>query len=150
MIYNSDREVKLEIKKFMLGKFQKSELRIEVKAKETIFRDSLLNVSDLKQWCFPLKFTKKSSSKLSQGDTFSFYLGLIEIKNKVEYVNSNCLRLVLSGGIDGYQEWSWGDGWIQSRLEGISVFPLNLGQTLNLLRLKSFATYQELKIENKH
>lgn len=133
----------------MLGKFQKSELRIEVKAKETIFRDSLLNISDLKQWCFPLKFTEKSASKLSEGDTFSFYLGLIEIKNKVEYINNNCLRLILSGGIDGYQEWSWGGGWIQSRLEGISVFPLNLGQTLNLLRLKSFASYQELKIANK-
>lgn len=133
----------------MFGKFQKSELRIEVKAKETIFRDSLLNINDLKQWCFPLKFTQKSSGKLSQGDTFTFYLGLIEIKNKVDYINNNYLCLILSGGIDGYQEWSWGDGWIQSRLEGISVFPLNLGQTLNLLRLKSFATYQESKTVTK-
>jgi hypothetical protein len=133
----------------MFGKFQKSELRIEVKVKESIFRDSLLNINDLKQWCFPLKVTEKSSGKLSQGDTFSFYLGLIEIKSKVDYINSNGIRLILSGAIDGYQEWSWGDGWIQSRLEGISVFPLNLGQTLNLLRLKSFVGYQELKFEHK-
>ncbi len=125
----------------MLGKFQKSELRIEVKVKETVFRDCLLDINKLKQWFFPLKFQQNSSEKLSQGDTFSFYLGLIEIKNKVDFIDSNCVRLILSGGIDGYQEWCWGEGWIQSRIEGISLLPLNLGQTLNLLRLKSFATH---------
>jgi hypothetical protein len=125
----------------MLGKFQKSELRIEVKVKETVFRDCLLDINKLKQWFFPLKFEQNSSEKLSQGDTFSFYLGLIEIKNKVDFIDSNCVRLILSGGIDGYQEWCWGEGWIQSRIEGISLLPLNLGQTLNLLRLRSFASH---------
>lgn len=124
----------------MLGKFQKSELRIEVKATQKVFGDCLLEINNLKQWFFPLKFEENSLEKLSQGDVFSFYLGFIEIKNKVDFIDSNCVRLILSGGIDGYQEWCWGDGWIQSRLEGISVLPLNLGQTLNLLRLKSFAT----------
>ncbi|BAQ65984.1 hypothetical protein [Geminocystis sp. NIES-3709] len=130
----------------MLGKFQKSELRIEVKVEETVFRDCLLDISKLKQWFFPLKFKKNSINKLSEGDTFSFYLGLIEIKNKVDFIDNNCIRLILSGGIDGYQEWCWGDGWIQSRLEGISLLPLNLGQTVNLLRLKSFAS--NLKVKN--
>ncbi|MBL1209038.1 hypothetical protein [Geminocystis sp. GBBB08] len=125
----------------MLGKFQKSELRIEVKVKDTVFRDCLLDINQLKQWFFPLKFAQNTSEKLSQNDTFSFYLGLIEIKNKVDFIDQNCLRLILSGGIDGYQEWCWGDGWIQSRLEGVSVLPLNLGQTFNLLRLKSFASH---------
>lgn len=125
----------------MLGKFQKSELRIEVKAAQKVFADCLLDINKLKQWFFPLKFEQNSLEKLSQGDVFSFYLGFIEIKNKVDFIDSNCVRLILSGGIDGYQEWCWGDGWIQSRLEGISVLPLNLGQTLNLLRLKSFATH---------
>jgi hypothetical protein len=129
----------------MFGKFQKSELRIEVKATEKIFQDCLLDVNKLKCWFFPLKFEQNSSEKLSLGNSFSFYLGLIEIKNKVDFIDSNCVRLILSGGIDGYQEWSWGNGWIQSRLEGISALPLNLGQTLNLLRLKSFATYSEVK-----
>lgn len=31
-----------------------------------------------------------------------------------------------------------GEGWVQSRLEGISILPLNLGQTLNLIRLRDF------------
>jgi len=45
--------------------------------------------------------------------------------------------VLLSQGIDGFHEWYWGEGWVQSRLEGVSM-PLNLGQTLNLLRLRQF------------
>lgn len=122
----------------MFGKFQKSELRIEVKAQEETLKDSFLNIDKLKQWFLPLKWNKNQKKKLSQGDTFSLFIGLIEIKNKVELIDNNCLRLILSGGIDGYQEWSWGDGWVQSRLVGVSVLPLSLAQTLNLLNLKFF------------
>jgi hypothetical protein len=50
--------------------------------------------------------------------------------------------LLLSRGIDGFHEWYWGEGWVQSRLEGISVIPLNLGQTINLMRLKEFLSHQ--------
>jgi len=51
--------------------------------------------------------------------------------------------LALSQGIDGYHEWYWGDGWLQSRLEGISLLPLNLGQTLSLLKLRLFLSNQK-------
>lgn len=128
----------------MLGKFQKSELRIEVKTTQEAIGNCLLDINQLKQWFFPLKFDHNSSPKLSVNDSFSFYLGVIEIKNKVDLINSNGIRIILSGGIDGYQEWSWGDGWIQSRLEGVSILPLNLAQTLNLLRLKSLATKESI------
>lgn len=128
----------------MLGKFQKSELRIEVKATKKVINNCLLDINQLKQWFFPLKFDHNSSEKLSVNDSFSFYLGVIEIKNKVDLINSNGIRIILSGGIDGYQEWTWGDGWIQSRLEGVSILPLNLAQTLNLLRLKSLATKKSI------
>jgi hypothetical protein len=47
-------------------------------------------------------------------------------------------RLLLHQGIDGFHEWHWGDGWVQSCLEGVSLLPLNLGQTLTLVRLKQF------------
>jgi hypothetical protein len=60
------------------------------------------------------------------------------VQHQVAIANDNCLRLLLSQGIDGYHEWSWGEGWVQSRLEGISLLPLNLGQTLNLLNLRQF------------
>ncbi|MEG5215625.1 hypothetical protein QUB48_07680 [Microcoleus sp. ARI1-A5] len=37
-----------------------------------------------------------------------------------------------------FHQWYWGDGWVQSRLEGVSLLPLNLGQTASLLRLREF------------
>ena len=123
----------------MWGKFQSSQLRIEVKASAEKLRNSLLNVTNLSQWFLPVQIGQNNlSDTIKQGDKFSVSLGLISIDNQVELVNDNCLRLILSKGIDGYQEWSWGDGWVQSRLEGISILPLNLAQTLNLLRLKEF------------
>ena len=124
----------------MLGKFQTSELRIEVKASSSIIQESLMNLEQLQKWFFPLKFTEHNSSVLEEGDCFSCDLGLVKVKNQVQIINSNCFRLILSEGIDGYQEWCWGDGWVQSRLEGISLFPLNLAQTLNLLRLRGWLT----------
>jgi hypothetical protein len=62
--------------------------------------------------------------------------------------NDQCLRLLLSQGIDGYHEWYWGDGWLQSRLEGISFLPLNLGQTLSLLKLRLFLSNQKLEVKD--
>lgn len=122
----------------MWGKFQQSELRIEVSANEKKLKDSLLNIEQLEKWFFPLKFQDKRPNQLKSGDKFIIKLGLVEVRNEVEIINSNCIRFLLSGGIDGYQEWCWGDGWIQSRLEGVSVMPLNFAQTMNLLRLRTF------------
>lgn len=123
----------------MWGNFQSSQLRIEVKAKADKLRTSLVNPQQLSKWFFPLQINlNQVSDTLKQGDRFVISLGLLEIDNQVDLVNDNCLRLILSKGIDGYQEWSWGDGWIQSRLEGISLLPINLAQTFNLLRLREF------------
>jgi hypothetical protein len=60
-------------------------------------------------------------------------------------VNENGLRMLLSQGIDGYHEWYWGEGWVQSRLEGVSLLPLSLGQTLSLWRLRFFVTQKSPK-----
>ena len=121
----------------MLGSFQQSNLRIEVNATEEKIRDSLLESDRLKQWMWPQNFTSLSG-KLSPGNTFISSLGLVEIEHKVEIVEDNSLRLLLSKGIDGYHQWHWGDGWLQSRLEGISMLPLNLGQTFSLFRLRQY------------
>jgi hypothetical protein len=122
----------------MLGKFQQSHLRIEVDASEKKIRDSLLQTSRLKAWMWPQSFSPNLPEKLSVGLTFTSYLGFVEIEHQVKTLEDSCLRLVLGKGIDGYHEWRWGDGWLQSRLEGISVLPLNLGQTLSLLRLRQY------------
>ncbi len=122
----------------MLGEFQQSHLRIEVEASESVIRDSLLHASKLSQWLWPQRFSSGLPEKLYSGLTFSSYLGFVEIGHQVEVANDNRLRLLLSQGIDGYHEWYWGEGWVQSRIEGISLLPLNLGQTLSLLCLRQF------------
>lgn len=121
----------------MLGNFQQSNLRIEVNASEKTIKDSLLEGERLKKWMWPQNFASLSGT-LSPGDTFISSLGIVEIDHQVEIVEDRSLRLILSKGIDGFHEWHWGDGWLQSRLEGISVFPLNLGQTLSLFRLRQY------------
>ena len=121
----------------MLGNFQQSNIRIEVNARETDIRDSLIECRHLEKWMWPQRFVSLPA-KLSPGITFTSFLGLLEIEHQVELLEDNRLRLLLSKSIDGYHEWSWGEGWLQSRLEGVSVLPLNLGQTLSLFRLRRY------------
>ncbi|MEG4582310.1 hypothetical protein QUA71_22230 [Microcoleus sp. MON1_C5] len=37
-----------------------------------------------------------------------------------------------------FHEWYWGDGWVQSRLDGVWLLALNFEQTASLLRLREF------------
>jgi hypothetical protein len=120
----------------MLGNFQRSELRIEVPATPSTIRDRLLSPSALTKWLFPQQMKFASQDLLTVGTTFETSFGPVVVKSQVERVNSQCLRLLLSQGVDGYHEWYWGDGWVQSRLEGVSLLPLNLYQTATLLRLR--------------
>jgi hypothetical protein len=122
----------------MLGTFQQSLLRIELAASKNAIRDSLLHTSKLRQWLGYQRFSAGLPEKLDSGLTFTSWVGFIAIEHQVEVAQDNCLRLLLSQGIDGYHEWYWGEGWVQSRLEGISVLPINLGQTISLLSLRQF------------
>ena len=121
----------------MLGNFQQSNLRIEVSASKETIESSLLEGDRLKQWMWPQNFASLSG-KLKQGDSFVSSLGIVEIDHQVDVVDDNSLRLLLSKGIDGFHEWHWGDGWLQSRIEGVSMLPLNLGQTFSLFRLRQY------------
>ena len=129
----------------MLGNFQQSNLRIEIEASQETIKNSLLKTEQLKQWLFPQTLTSELPETLELGTTFTSKLGFVEIDHTVELLDNNCLRFVLSKGIDGYHEWCWGDGWVQSRLEGISLLPLNLGQTFSLLQLRQHILSQEAK-----
>jgi len=51
--------------------------------------------------------------------------------------------LLRGGGADGYCDWLWGNGWVQLRVEAVSLLPLGLGQLLMLRRLQQFAQSQE-------
>jgi hypothetical protein len=122
----------------MLGTFQQSNLRIEVNASEQQIRDSLLRPDQFRQWLAPQTFASGLPEHLHKGLVFLSWIGPVAIRHQVDMAESNGLRLLMSQGIDGFHEWYWGDGWIQSSLEGVSLLPLNLGQTLSLLRLRLF------------
>ncbi len=127
----------------MFGNFQKSCLRIELEASAKTIGESLLRSENFRQWLFPQQFEEKLPDELTLGTTFTTKTGLIPIEHHVDVVTSKCMRLLLSQGIDGYHDWYWGEGWVQSRLEGISLLPLSLGNTLALLQLRNFVVGKE-------
>ncbi|MBE9221240.1 hypothetical protein IQ215_00880 [Cyanobacterium stanieri LEGE 03274] len=133
----------------MLGKFQSSQLRIEIEAGENILRQSILEVDSLKRWFFPLGLDKQLSSSLTKGARFKAYVGLAEINHEVKCIENNCICFILSGAIDGYQEWCWGDGWVQSSLEGVSLLPLKLGHSFNLFKFREFVGYKVRQLKSE-
>jgi hypothetical protein len=124
----------------MLGTFQQSQLRIEVAASFNTIRDSLLFPKQLQQWLWFERFNPGMPEQLNPGFSFTSTTGFVPIHHQVEVATPECLRLILSQGIDGFHEWYWGEGWVQSRIEGISLLPLNIGQTLSLFNLRQFLT----------
>lgn len=130
----------------MLGNFQHSQLRIEIEASASAIRDSLLRTEKLEKWLIGQRFAPGIPDELTTGVEFTTWTGAIAIHHQVDVAKPNCLRLLLSGGIDGFHEWYWGDGWVQSRIEGISLLPLNLGQTISLLSLRQFLAESHSKV----
>lgn len=126
----------------MLGTFQQSNLRIEIDASEAAIRDSLTRPAQLQRWLKLQRFSSGLPETLEVGTSFTSWTGPIAIHHQVDVAQPQCLRLLLSQGIDGYHEWAWGEGWVQSRLEGVSLLPLNIGQTLSLLQLRQFLATQ--------
>lgn len=120
----------------MLGTFQHSCLRIEVEATQGQIQTSLMQPGQFCQWLWPQRFSQGLPNELHSGLSFTSYLGPVEVHHQVKEATDHSLHMLLSGGIDGFHEWYWGDQWVQSGLEGVSVLPLNLGQTLVMLRLR--------------
>lgn len=127
----------------MLGRFQQTTLRVEVEAPAAVIRDSLLRPRQFKQWLWPQTFSPGLPEVLEQGTTFSSYLGPIRIQHQVVEISPQSVRFLVWEGVDGFHEWCWGNEWVQSRLEGISVLPLNLAQSINLWRLQRFLQTQQ-------
>lgn len=81
---------------------------------------------------------------LEVGTTFTSYLGPAKVQHQVTALSPQSIRLMVWEGVDGFHEWYWGNEWVQSRLEGISVLPLNLAQSVNLWRLQRFLQQQQV------
>jgi hypothetical protein len=122
----------------MLGNYQQSQIRIEVDASFSAIRDSLLRPTELEKWLPTGRFATGIPEELHSGVEYTTQIGPLSIHHQVDVARPNCLRLLLSQGIDGFHEWYWGEGWVQSRLEGVTILPLSLGQTLSLLSLRQF------------
>ncbi|MEL6402028.1 MAG: hypothetical protein AAFR26_23585 [Cyanobacteria bacterium J06626_4] len=122
----------------MFGTFQQTTLRIEVNAPVEAIRDSLLQPRQFKQWLWPQTFSAGLPDVLEKETTFTGYVGPIKVQHRVADLSAQHVCLLLWEGIDGFHEWRWGDEWVQSRIEGISLLPVNLAQSLNLFRLKRF------------
>jgi hypothetical protein len=122
----------------MIGTFQHSHLRIEIEATQGQIQASLVEPNQFNQWLWPQRFSQGLPNQLHSGLSFNSYLGPVEIHHEVQQVTDHSLHMVLSRGIDGFHEWYWGDQWVQSRLEGVSALPINLGQSLVMFRLRQF------------
>jgi hypothetical protein len=120
----------------MLGNFQQSHLRIELSATAQAIGQQLGFADGLGRVLAPSKVSLAGQEPLRSGDRFAATFGWVTVEQQVAVVGDRGLRLLLHGGIDGYQEWSWGDGWVQSCTEGVSVLPLTALQTLQLMQLQ--------------
>lgn len=127
----------------MFGTFQQSSLRIEVEASEATLTKALTDMNELQKWLWFERFSISYPETLKPGVKLKGQVGLVTIQHEVELNEPNRVRFLLSQGIDGFHEWAWGDGWVQSRLEGISLLPLNLSQTATLLTLKQYLNFKK-------
>ncbi|MGF1457387.1 MAG: hypothetical protein ACFBSG_00010 [Leptolyngbyaceae cyanobacterium] len=126
----------------MFGTFQQTTLRVEVDAPATVIRDSLLQPRQFQQWLWPQTFSIGLPSVLEKDTTFTSYLGPVKVQHQVSELTANSLAFLLWEGVDGFHEWCWGDEWVQSRIEGVSLMPINLGQSLTLMRLQRHLAQQ--------
>jgi hypothetical protein len=126
----------------MFGTFQQSQLRIEIAASAEQLSQAILRSIHLRRWMLPHVIAGDLPAQLHTGLTFTAWLGPVAVNYQVESVETDSLRLILSRAVDGCHEWYWGEGWVQSCLEGVSLAPLHLGNTSALLRLKAYVALQ--------
>ncbi len=127
----------------MFGNFQQSHLRIELSATAQEIGRQLGFADGLRRLLAPSQVSLTGQEQLRSGDRFTATFGWVTVEQQLTVVGDRGLRLLLHGGIDGYQEWSWGDGWVQSRTEGISVLPLTALQTLQLIQLQQVLRHRK-------
>ncbi|MGD1906851.1 MAG: hypothetical protein ACFB0C_12760 [Leptolyngbyaceae cyanobacterium] len=122
----------------MFGTFQDSAIRIEVAVAAADIQRSLVRPECFRQWLWPQTFSEGVPEVLEQGVSFTSHLGTMTLYHQVNQISDHRCRLLVAGAVDGFHEWQWGDGWVQSRLEGVSLLPLNLAHTAQLWRLQQF------------
>lgn len=123
----------------MLGTLQSSTVRIEVDATAAQLRQCLTDPATMTRWLWPLELADPNAAELQVGDRFTTRVGPLEFGHEVKELAEGHLTLILWGGLDGWNEWLWGEGWVQLRAEGVSLLPLKLGQSVMLQQLREIA-----------
>lgn len=123
----------------MLGTLQSSTVRVEVDATAAQLRHCLTEPATMARWLQPLELVDASAPPLEKGRQFFTRIGPLQFGHEVRELADGQLTLILWGGMDGWNEWLWGDGWVQLRVEGVSVLPLSVGQSVMLQRLREVA-----------
>ncbi|MEO1131148.1 MAG: hypothetical protein AAFX40_00415 [Cyanobacteria bacterium J06639_1] len=123
----------------MLGTLQSSTVRVEIDATAAQLRHCLTDPATMARWLWPLELAEPQAPELQVGSQFTTRIGPLQFGHEVKALADGQLTLILWGGLDGWNEWLWGDGWVQLRAEGVSLLPLRLGQSVMLQRLRDIA-----------
>lgn len=129
----------------MFGEFQQSTVRIQVAADAPTLRRCLTEFVLIRKWAWAQSFPGSLPEQMHEGLEFDSYFGPVRLGHRVAELSDTTLELVLWGGVDGRSRWYWGDGWVQSTVEGVSLIPLGLGQTGLLKSLADFAAGLEVR-----
>lgn len=123
----------------MLGTLQSFTTRIEVPARAETLQRCLSHSQLMQQWMWPAPRMTDLPAVLQEGNEFQVPLGPWVLHHRVEILTGSRMRCILWGAADGFCEWSWGNHWVQLRVEAISLLPMSLGQFLNLRQLQHYA-----------
>ena len=126
----------------MLGVFQGEVLRVELEATLETIQSYLVEPVHLRSWIWPQTLDPDLSEPLRAGTEFFSQLGSIRFGHRVENLQPGLMHLLLWGAADGFCQWSWGNGWVQLRIEAVSLLPLSLGQIILLQRLQAYGGAQ--------
>ncbi len=131
----------------MYGTFQRAVSRLQVEAEAERIRYCLVNSQALSQWLWPQVLDESVPEELAVHTEFITWIGPICLPHQVSLLTEDRMSVLMWGLIDGYTEWSWGNGWVQLRVEAISPLPLTLAHTQTLRQLQLYAasgTWTEL------
>ncbi|MGK7907713.1 MAG: hypothetical protein AB4040_10870 [Synechococcus sp.] len=127
----------------MFGRMQSATVRVAVDASADMLARCLTEAELLQQWVWPQSLEAVLPSRLTPDDEFYSRLGPIRIGHQVKELDDSHLVLTLWGAIDGWNEWRWGDGWVQLHVEAVSLIPLDLGLNVTLASLRRFVRSQD-------
>ena len=125
----------------MFGHLQHSALRIELRATGHQIRQALTEPAALRQWWFT-GWPPEEQAPLTVGRSLELWWGVLPIQAQVRCLRPGLLQWQFSRGADGFQTWSWGEGWVQVQLEVVSLLPLGVGQTWQLWQLRHYLQKQ--------